>query len=68
MAKDPWIAAALAALQRACRRAEDIARQTGTPLVFARNGQPILVDPGPPPPDDDATTPSGAAGFVPGEP
>ena len=48
MAKDPWLAGALAALRRAQRRAEEVARQAGTPLVLAENGRPILVDPGPP--------------------
>lgn len=52
MAKDPWIAAALAALARAQRRAEEIARQTGTKLVLCKDGQLALVDPGPPEQDD----------------
>ncbi len=47
-AKDPWLARALPALRRARRRAEEIARQTGTPLVLAKDGRPILVEPGPP--------------------
>lgn len=51
-AKDPWLAGALPALRRARRRAEAIARQTGTPLVLAKNGRPVLVDPGPPSADD----------------
>ena len=46
LAKDPWLAGALPALRRARRRAEEIARQTGTPLVFAKDGRPVLVDPG----------------------
>jgi len=53
MAKDPWLAAALAALRRARKRAEEIARRTGTQLVLAKDGQPYLVDPGPADPADD---------------
>ena len=45
MAKDPWLTGALAALRRAQCRAEEIARQTGTPLVLAKDGQLVLVDP-----------------------
>jgi len=41
---------ALAALKRARRRAEQVARATHTMLVEARDGQPILV---PPPEEDD---------------
>jgi len=48
MAKDPWIAAALGALARAQRRAEEIDRQTGTKLVLCKDGQLALVDPRPP--------------------
>lgn len=47
MAKDPWIAAALAALARARRRAEEVARQTGTKLVLCEDGQLALGDPPP---------------------
>jgi len=47
MAKDPWIAAALAALVRARRRAEEVARQTGTKLVLCEGGRLSLVDPPP---------------------
>ncbi len=47
MAKDPWLAAGLAALRRARKRAEEIARQTGTPLVLAKDGEPMLVAPEP---------------------
>lgn len=47
MAKDPWIAAALAALARARRRAEEVARQTGTKLVLCEDGQLAFVDPPP---------------------
>lgn len=52
MAKDPWIAAALGALARAQRRAEEVARQTGTQLVLCQDGKLVLVDPRPPEPDD----------------
>lgn len=47
-AKDPWLAGALPALRRARQRAEEIARQTGTALVLAKDGRPVLVRPGPP--------------------
>ena len=57
MAKDPWLARALAALRGAQRRAEEIARQTGTPLVLAKNGQLVLVDP-----DETDREPSRVAG------
>lgn len=51
-AKDPWLARVLPALRRARRRAEEIARRTGTPLVLAEDGRPVLVDPGPPDRDE----------------
>jgi hypothetical protein len=41
--------AALAALKRARRRAEKIARDTGTMLIQAVDGKPVRV---PPPPAD----------------
>lgn len=45
MAKDPWIALALAALRRAQQRAIEIARQTGTQVVLSKDGKLVLVDP-----------------------
>jgi hypothetical protein len=46
-AKDPWLAGALPALRRARQRAEEIARDTGTSLVLAKDGRPVRVRPGP---------------------
>jgi hypothetical protein len=42
-AKDPWLAGALPALRRARRRAEEIARQTNTAVVLAKDGRPVFV-------------------------
>jgi len=39
------VVAALPALKRARRRAEEIARDTSTALVFANGGRPVLVRP-----------------------
>jgi len=44
--ESPWFPDALPALRRARKRAEEIARQTGTALVIARNGRPVHVRPG----------------------
>jgi hypothetical protein len=48
--------AALSALRRARQRAERLARATGTYLVEAVDGKPVLVDP-----REDVTTDSAAA-------
>mgnify|MGYP001595463304 CR=1 FL=1 len=53
MSSTPWTpeaeaAAGLAALRRARVRAEEIARATGTLLVFAENGRVVHVRPGAP--------------------
>jgi len=45
-ARDPWLAGVLPALRRARQRAEQVARETGTSLVLAKDGQPLLVRPG----------------------
>jgi hypothetical protein len=44
-AHNPDIPASFAALQRAARRAAEVARQTDTALVVAENGQVKLVRP-----------------------
>lgn len=41
----PRIAGELAALRRAGLRAQEIALQTNTALIFAKNGKPIRVHP-----------------------
>ena len=42
------------ALARAARRAREIARQTGTPLVIVRNGVLIEIDPDDPRLDEES--------------
>jgi len=44
-AKDPDVRASLAAMQRAARRAREVAARTGTRLVLVRDGQLVLVKP-----------------------
>ena len=44
-AKNPDLRAAVAALLRARKRAEEIARETGTPLVECRAGKVGMVPP-----------------------
>jgi len=43
--RSPWLAGALPALRRARRRAEEIARETRTALVIAKDGKPVRVRP-----------------------
>ena len=44
-AKDADLRNSQAALERAAKRARDVAVKTGTPLVVKRNGKTTLVDP-----------------------
>jgi len=44
-AKDPAVRASLAAMERAARRAREVAVRTGTRLVRVRNGKLVLVKP-----------------------
>jgi len=43
--QSPWLAGALPALRRARKRAEEIARETRTALVVAKDGKPVRVRP-----------------------
>jgi len=43
--QSPWLAGALPALRRARKRAEEIARQTHTALVVAKDGKLVRVRP-----------------------
>jgi len=40
-----WFPEALPALRRARKRAEEVARRTGTRLIVARDGKPVAVAP-----------------------
>jgi hypothetical protein len=42
-----WFPDPMPALRRARKRAEELARQTGTKLVEAKGGKPVWVDPKP---------------------
>jgi len=44
-AKDPDLRSSQAALDRAAKRARDVAIKSGTSLVVKRNGKTALVDP-----------------------
>ncbi|MFO1375954.1 MAG: hypothetical protein U1F14_02990 [Steroidobacteraceae bacterium] len=44
-ARDPDLRNSMAAMQRAARRAREIAALTGTSLIIHRNGQVVAVDP-----------------------
>lgn len=44
-ARDPDLRNSMAAMQRAARRAREIAALTGTSLIIYRNGQVVAVDP-----------------------
>jgi len=44
-AKDPVVRASLAAMERAARRAREVAARTGTRLVLVRDGKLVLVEP-----------------------
>ena len=46
-AQSAWLARVLPALHRARRRAEEIAIQTNTELVFVKDGRLVFVRPGP---------------------
>jgi hypothetical protein len=41
----PWFPEALPALLRARKRAEEVARRTGTKLIVARDGKVVAVRP-----------------------
>ena len=43
--RDPDFVGAEAAIRRAARRARDVARRTGTPLVLWRDGKVVHVHP-----------------------
>jgi hypothetical protein len=45
LAKNPDLAASLVAIQRAAKRAAEVAASTNTELVVARNGQCVHVKP-----------------------
>lgn len=44
-ARNPDLRSSVAAMQRAARRAREIAAQTGTLLIIYRNGEVVAVDP-----------------------
>lgn len=44
-AKDPDIRNSQAALERAAKRAREVAIKSGTKLVVNRNGKTVLIDP-----------------------
>ena len=51
-ALDPrWAPDPMPALRRAAKRAREIAKQAGTPLVVVREGKVVLLDPNTEPPD-----------------
>jgi hypothetical protein len=47
LAQSAWLTRVLPALRRARRRAEEIALQTNTELVFVRDGEIVFVRPQP---------------------
>ncbi|MGC8551385.1 MAG: hypothetical protein ACP5O7_00810 [Phycisphaerae bacterium] len=42
-ANDPMLVRSMAAMRRAARRAREIARDTGTPLVLVRDGKVVHI-------------------------
>jgi len=46
-----WAPDPMPALRRAARRAREIAKQAGTPLVVVRDGRVVLLDPNTEPPE-----------------